>query len=85
MDKILIEVSCPATSKKYDFWISKKLPVRQMKQKLIQEIGAFEKNNMLFSDAENIILYKKELEKVIHETGTVEEAGITSGTCILII
>lgn len=85
MDKILIEVSCPATSKKYDFWISKKLPVVQAKQKLLQEISSYEKNDELFLNTENVILYMKESEKIIVEHGTIEQVGITSGTCILVI
>lgn len=85
MDKVLVEISCPAISKKYDFWISKKLSMSQVKQKLIHEICSYEKNDDLFLEADKVILYFKDKKSIVSENGTVEEVGITSGTCILMI
>lgn len=85
MDKILIEVACPATSKKYDFWVSKKLPVGKVQEKLIQEIRGFEKSNALFCDGDDIFLYSCSGQQVLAQGLTVEQAGIRSGDCLMML
>lgn len=85
MDKILIEVVCPATSKHYDFWISRKLSIGKAKEKLMQEIQSFEKSENIFCDGENTFLYLCENGRILALQQTLEQAGITSGSCLMLV
>lgn len=85
MDKILLEVFCVATSKSYDFWISKKMEIVKVKEKIIQQITLFEKNEELFSEDNDVFLMGGTDADVFEETWTVEEVGLHSGDKIVII
>lgn len=85
MDKILIEVNCPATSKKYDFWVSKQLSVGKATDKIRQEIRGYEKNELLFGKKEDSLLYICRTMQVPFYQLTVEQAGIRSGDRLLLI
>ena len=85
MDKILLEIVCPATSKHYDFWISKKMKIGVAKNKIISEIREYEKNESLF-ETENKVMLFCENEKVLQdENRTVEQSGVQSGDCLMLI
>lgn len=86
MDKILLEVTSSALSKTYEFWVSKKQKISNVKQKIMQEISSYEKNSSLFGEGDGVFLYLNEQEKtVLAENLTVEEAGIRSGMKLLLI
>lgn len=86
MDKILLEVTSSALSKTYEFWVSKKQKISNVKQKIMQEISSYEKNPSLFDEGDGVFLYLNEQEKVVlAENLTVEEAGIRSGMKLLLI
>ena len=85
MDKILLEIVCPATSKHYDFWISKQMKISVAKSKIISEIREYEKNEGLFGDESKVMLFC-ENEKVLQdENRTVEQSGVQSGDCLMLI
>lgn len=85
MDKILIEVNCPATSKKYDFWVSKQLKVGKAVEKILQEIRSYEKNELLFGEEEDTLLYLYRTRQVPSYQVTVEQAGVRSGDRLVVI
>lgn len=85
MDKILLEVDCPATSKKYDFWVSKQLKVGKAAEKILQEIRGYEKNELLFGTGEDTLLYQCRTRQVPPYQLTMEQAGIRSGDRLLVI
>ncbi|MBP3620553.1 MAG: hypothetical protein J6J16_02190 [Lachnospiraceae bacterium] len=84
MDKILIDVKCPATSKSYDFWVSKKLKIHDGKMKMIEAISGSEKCEDIL-DVNNLFLYTENENGLIDEYQTFEHAGIKSGDTIMLI
>lgn len=85
MDKILVEVDCPSTSKTYDFWISKKMNLATAKEKMIEEIRMFEKNDLIFEDEKETFLYREKKESLAQESFTFEELGIQSGETLFLV
>lgn len=85
MDKLLIEVICPATSKTYDFWVSKKLDVKTGRKKIMQEIVAFEASNIIFSNKDTVFAFSEDIDGVIDDNVTFEQAGLKSGDKIMLI
>lgn len=85
MDKILLEVDCPATSKKYDFWVSKQLIVGKAVEKILQEIRGYEKNDLLFGTGEDTLLYLCRTRQTPSYQITMEQAGIRSGDRLVVI
>ena len=71
MDKILIDVRCPATSKSYDFWVSKKLKIHDGKMKIIEAISGVEKCEAIL-DIKNLFLYAESENGLIDEYQTFE-------------
>lgn len=84
MTKLLLEVVCPATGKHYDFWISKKLRISEVIQKLIYEISYKENNPGLFGDVESIVLFSTKYG-VLDLRFTLSAAGICSGDTVVLI
>ena len=85
MDKILLEISCPATSKKYDFWVSKQMDIATAKKKIISEIKEYEKNDMIFLEEERIMLFAEKGIALSREEDSLEHSGVKSGDCLMII
>lgn len=85
MDKVLVEIIAPATSNQYDFWISKKLLVREARQKILDEIVAYERNEYIEKNHRELCLYKKEKNGLIDDSLTIEQAGIHSGDSLMIV
>lgn len=85
MDKILLEILCPATSKRYDFWVSKRMCVGKVKNKILSEIREFEKNDSIFQDEDQIVLFRENGDILNHENITMSHSGINSGECLMLI
>ena len=45
MNKVLVELYCAATIKKYDMWFPKSMKIREVINQLIEQIEDFENNN----------------------------------------
>lgn len=85
MDKILLEVFCVPTSRAYDFWVSKKMPILKVKEKILEQISVYEKNTELFTDAEQIFVMDTGSTNILDESWMVEQAGLHSGDRLVII
>lgn len=85
MNQILIEVFCAATIKKYDFWISKKLSIREITQILIEEIQEYEDNSRLFDSEDQVLLYLADRGVILNRDYTAEQAGLVSGQRIMMV
>ncbi|MEF9916844.1 MAG: hypothetical protein RR746_05720 [Lachnospiraceae bacterium] len=85
MDKVLVEVHCAAVSKSYDFWIPKKMRISKVIEKMVSDISQHELNNELFNYERQIFMYFYEQRIFLNPDQTVEEAGIVSGTRLMII
>jgi uncharacterized ubiquitin-like protein YukD len=85
MNKVLVELYCAATIKKYDLWLPKNMLIREVIKQIIEEIQIYEKNDTLFSDIENLVLYLYERHVVLNKEYTVEQSGIVSGQRIMIV
>lgn len=85
MDKILLEVFCVSTSKRYDFWVSKKMEIKKVKEKLIEQVESFEDNQNIFQNPEEIFMFRKEDNSLLEESLTIEQASVKSGDQIVLI
>lgn len=85
MDKILLEIACPGTSKRYDFWVSKKMNVGSVKTKLMAEISDYEKNYLLFREEGKVMLFRENGEVLPEGRKTMEQVGIHSGDCLMLV
>ena len=84
MKKIFVEIICPALSDKFEFRISKNLPVGNGLEKIIYELRCYAQNSELFSGS-NVHLISKKTNMVLNENMTFTENGICSGDTLMII
>jgi hypothetical protein len=84
MNKILVEISCPAAGRHYDFWLAKKLTVENAIEKLVFEIKHYENNSSLFFNIRDVVLCSSTLG-VLDRKVTLEKANVQSGDTLMLI
>lgn len=85
MDKVLVEIICPATSKSYDFWVAKKLGARQAAVRIAKDIMLYEMNEELFDTGKGLFLYFYENRELLNQDYTMEQSGVRSGCRLMLI
>lgn len=79
MNKILVEIICPATQKNYDFLLPEKMTVRIAIEKVRAEIIEYEQNEELFPEAKEMMLWNVDSREILPRESTLEQAGIYGG------
>lgn len=85
MEKIFIEVKCPAISESFEFRISKKLSVGEGLKKIISEIRLFCGNDEIFPDEDHVELFSDRINGVLNRTMSFPENGVRSGDQLMIL
>lgn len=85
MDKVLVEVICPATSKSYDFWIARQMTAGQAAARIAEDIMLHEMNDELFPDKDRIFLYFYENRALLNKEYTIEQSGVRSGCRLMVV
>ncbi len=85
MDKIIVEIKCPALAKSYEFRISKKLLVNEGMKKIISEIRGIEQNEMIFSNGASLSLFNSRTENILCADMSFVENGVKSGDTLMIV
>lgn len=85
MDKILVEVLCAATGKKYDFLLPGQMRVRTALRKIMEQIRRFEENEELFPGEKNCFLAEKDHKEILNEDFTLEQAGVLGGNRLILL
>jgi hypothetical protein len=85
MEEVIVEVTCPATAKKYEFRIPKEMRVGTAVKRIAEDIMGFEANNDLFDFGNGIILYDYDSRSIVNDGYTVVETGIRSGANLMIL
>ncbi len=85
MEKIIVEIKCPATSKSYEFRISKKLSVAEGMKKIISEIRGLEHNEAIFTANNDISIFSIRENNILNENMTFSENGVKSGDTLMIL
>jgi|GEM_PF-777871 len=85
MDKVLIEIQCPAASRSYDFWAPKTMKVARLLERAIREIEQYEDNAELFDTDRVNALFHIGRQTLLNPKLTVTEAGIASGDALILI
>lgn len=85
MDRLLVEIVCAATIKKYDFWIPKRMKIQEVIARLMEEIEAFEGNTELFERHGNEMLIHYERQLALNPDYTMEQSGIVNGQRLMLI
>ncbi len=83
MEKIIVEIKCPALSESFEFRISKKLSVNECIEKIISEIRSYAGNELVLSVDVNILSKKTGL--VLNKKMSFTENGVISGDILMII
>ena len=83
MDKIIVEIKCPAMMKSYEFRISKRLSAAEGIKKIIGEIRSFEGSEKLL-DGE-LSLFSAKSGAVLCGEMSFAENGVASGDVLMII
>lgn len=85
MNKILIEIICSSTSKRYDFWVPRKMPIGLIIEKIAADICLYEENDELFDFDIGVFFYSIEQKMFLNNSQTMIEGGIKGGNRLLII
>ena len=85
MNKVLIELYCATTIKKYDMWLPKSMLIKEVITQIIEQIEEYESNDELFPELDNIMLYLYERQDILNKDYTVEQSGIVSGQRIMMV
>lgn len=85
MEKIIVEIICPAVSKSYDFRISKRLSVSEGIAKIAEEIREAEHNKGMFQNKETISMFHANSKTVLNSDMSFSENGVKSGDVLMII
>lgn len=83
MEKIIVEIKCPAVSKSFEFRLSKKLPVADGIKKIIEEIRGAEHNNEMLS-SDDISLFNSN-DRILNRDMTFAENGVKGGDILMIL
>ena len=83
-DNILIEIICPAVSRKWDFRIPQNVILADIKSQIISDIRIYEGMELLFSNIDDTILIRDD-GVILNCRFTASEAGVKSGDTLLII
>ena len=81
--KILAEVITPGNGKTYDFVLDDKLTVGAAKEKIIQQINAFENEGIKFS--EQASLFSVSSKTKLPDNRNLRKAGFTSGQKLILL
>lgn len=85
MEKIFIEVKCPAISESFEFRISKKLSVGEGLKKIVSEIRLFCGNDGMFPDEDSVELFGSRTNGVLNRNMSFSENGVRSGDQLMIL
>ena len=85
MDKVLVEVVCAATEKKYDFLLPGQMKAGTALKKIMEQIMLYEANAELFTQKAEYLLIEQDTEAVLNDDYTLEQAGITGGNTLILI
>lgn len=85
MEKIFIEVKCPAISESFEFRISKKLSVGDGLKKIVSEIRLFCGNDEMFPDEDSVELFGSRTNGVLNRNMSFSENGVRSGDQLMIL
>jgi len=85
MEKIFIEVKCPAISESFEFRISKKLSVGDGLKKIVSEIRLFCGNDEMFPDEDSVELFGSRKNGVLNRNMSFSENGVRSGDQLMIL
>jgi hypothetical protein len=81
--KILVEVITPGNGKTYELMLDDKLTVGAAKEKIIEEIQAFENGCIEFD--ENVAIYSTSSRAHLHDNRNLHKTGLRSGQTVFLL
>jgi len=81
--RILIEVVTPGNGKTYELMLDDTLTVRAAKESIIEQIVAFENNNIDFD--EHVSLFLPATQTRLPDHRNLRKAGVRSGQSVLLL
>ena len=81
--KILAEVITPGNGKTYEFVLDDKLTVGAAKEKIMEQINAFENEGIKFNNQAS--LYSVSSKNLLPDNRNLRKAGFTSGQKLILL
>ena len=87
MNDVLVEVVSIATIKKYEFWLPKSGVIKDVIQKIAEEIMIYENNDNLYDERviNNLVLVMESTGDTLNKSYTVCESGIMGGEKLILV
>ncbi len=84
-NRIIAEVSCPATSRTYDFIIYTQMTVCQAIENISRQIMDYEGNDIMFDDISSLDLFSSEFSLPLDKHMLISECNIRSGSRLMLV
>ncbi len=84
-DSVIIEISCPATSRAYDFVICRQMKISDVIEKVSDEIMEFEVNKSLFTDVNLLELFSEFYKSSLDKSLKIYDYNIKSGCRLMLV
>jgi len=81
--RMIVEVVTPGNGKKYEMLLDDKLTVGAAKEKIIEQITAFETGNIKFDD--NAVLFSPLSASGLQDHKNLRKAGVKSGQLLYLL
>ena len=81
--KIIIEVITPGNGKTYEMMLDDTLTVGAVKEKIIEQITAFENGNIAFD--ENVTIFSQVNQTVLPDHRNLRAAGVKGGQSVFLL
>lgn len=82
--KLNLEIVTPGNGKSYEFEISDKLTVLEVKKRIIIEINSFENNNIIVNP-NNSVLCSEKNQNILDDNSTFQALEVKSGDSLFLI
>ena len=84
-DSVIIEIVCPATSRTYDFVICTQMNIRDVIEKVSDEIMEFEVNKSLFTVVNLLELFSDFYKSSLNKNLKIYDYNIKSGCRLMLV
>jgi len=81
--RIIIDVATPGNGKKYEMMLDDKLTVGAAKEKIIEQITAFENGNIRFDD--NTAIFSPVTRSNLPDNKNLRKAGVKGGQVLYLL
>ena len=83
MGKLLVRISVPAISDRFDIWVPDFLPIRELIPLIVETLEQMTRNAYASSHSE--VLCLTDPQRILPEDGTLKSLGVRNGEQLILI